>query len=129
MTPLLGVLIGAAATLLSIVVAVAIVVNRRNNRKRQRTQQENESGDPPTNTQTNGNSPNQQQGQQAHQIPAGNGNASMNGSVNGQHRSSSNKNVENGSLTQHYSKQSNPSEQHLHKDPDIILRDMGILNR
>ncbi len=48
MTPLLGVLVGTAGTLLAIVLAVAIVVHRRNKLKRQRqsTQQQQQSQRP-----------------------------------------------------------------------------------
>lgn len=135
MTPLLGVLIGAAATLLSIVAAVAIVVHRRNNLKRRRRGQEETGAHPAGNQASNGVSAANQQGQQtvlpnAHTTSTGNGNSSANGAglaADGQLRSAPSKDLGNGYLAQHFAKLNSTGDQHVHKDPDIILRDMGIL--
>ena len=59
MTPLLGVLVGAAVTLLLIVMTVAVVVQRRNRIKRQRQIINNQSGETQQQQTTALNGPNQ----------------------------------------------------------------------
>ena len=59
MTPLLGVLVGAAVTLLLIVMTVAVVVQRRNRIKRQRQIINNQSGESQQQQTTALNGPNQ----------------------------------------------------------------------
>lgn len=145
MTPLLGVLVGAACTLLVIVFTVAVVVQRRNRSKRQR-QMNNQSGEQQQTTVLNG--ANQPLLPLAHSLPGtdpnpgfganttGNViNGSNGGHVNeGRHQRAvllnKTANGVNGQAT-HFNKLINSSRTKVdgnhQQDPDIILREIGRL--
>ena len=144
MTPLLGVLVGAAATLLLIVLTVAIVVHRRNHlKRRQQRQLNNQSAEQRAPNQSGSNGPNQPLLPLPHALPnsnpTGTGNAICNGGgtdSEGHHRAVLlNKNsASNGHHPTHFNKLNSPSksatssstsQQYHQQEPDIILRDMG----
>lgn len=150
MTPLLGVLVGAAVTLLVIVFTVAVVVHRRNRSKRQR-QMNNQIGEQQQTTALNG--ANQPLLPLPHALPGTDPNAgfgvddtgnAINGS-NGGHTNfgegrhqravllNKTGNSVNGQPT-HFNKLINSAHlkgaanHQLHQqDPDIILREIGRL--
>jgi hypothetical protein len=142
MTPLLGVLVGAAATLLLIVLVVAIVVHQRQKKKRQRQLQSDSGTTVPPSVRPASPShpaPNAPDGHSIvstgtlrradhHQRDTG-----PHSAVDGQStlvrevKANGNGRLPAGSTPQHYSPQRSCSSSPTvyHKDPDIILRDMG----
>ena len=115
MTPLLGVLVGAAATLLLIVIGVATVVHYRQKKKRQRLQGQSQQGVDSTKYESSpAPSGSALTHTSASSVPYGtqpsNGAARRNGDTQ----------------QQHHRKATSSSNHSFQKDPDIILTDMGI---
>lgn len=126
MTPLLGVLVGTASTLLAIVLAVALVVHRRNRLKRRRQELQHQQQPRPT-------------GANEHPSSAGSGTAAAHGQPLLPFTSSNDRPAQsaeeqerrtlvvnkNGHAHTYGAKVMNSPSINSGKDPDIILRDMG----
>ena len=147
MTPLLGVLVGAAATLLLIVLVVAVVVHQRQKKKRRRQLQSADSGTtvPPSirPASPSHSAPDAPDGHSIvstgtlrradhHQRDTGPHPAVDGHSIVREVKANGNGRLPAGSTPtpQHYSPQRSCSSSPTvyHKDPDIILRDMGKEN-
>ena len=110
-TPLLGVLVGVAVTLVLIVIGVAGVVHYRQKRKRQQLQHQAQQHKNATSSNPSSSTLNRSSAlYAAYATQQGNGNSAIG---NGQ--------------TQHSRKPISSSSHSFQKDPDIILTDMGIL--
>lgn len=132
MTPLLGVLVGTAATLLAIVLTVAIVVHRRNRIKRQQHRRQcTGNGGPPIDPAAHVSGGTQallQQPPSATNRPTG---EAGNNGADVHRRTVLLDKTMNGNGYDHihkFNSLTRPSATiggHATKDPDIILRDMG----
>lgn len=109
MTPLLGVLVGAAVTLVLIVIGVAGVVHYRQKKKREHLQRQSEQSKNVTSSDPSGSMlANSSASYVAYTTHQGNGNT-----------------IKSNGQTQNSRKPTSSSNHSFQKDPDIILTDMG----